>query len=81
MYVPASSAPTDEIVSSPFLSSALSGRLEPSLSHMMLGVGMPEALHRNTTCSPSMTVLEMGSTVISGGSWATVTEMQLECID
>ena len=56
VYVPESSAPTDAMVSSPFLSSAPSGSLEPSLSHMMLGVGMPDALHRNSTSSPSITV-------------------------
>ena len=76
VYVPESSGPTDAMVNSPFLSSASSGRLEPSLSQMMLGVGMPEALHRNSTSSPWMTLCETDSTSISGGSRATVTDKE-----
>ena len=56
IYVPASSAPADGIISSPFLASALLGRSKPSLSQVMIGVGIPEALQRNSAFSPSITV-------------------------
>lgn len=39
----------------------------------MVGAGKPDALHRNSTSFPSMTVCETEFKTISGGSSGTVT--------
>lgn len=72
-YVPASSAATDGIISIPSLSMASLGKLEPSLSQVMVGAGKPDALQRNSTSSPSITVCKTELKTISGGSSGTVT--------
>ena len=43
-------------------------RVDPSLTHVMFGVGLPLAVQRNVTLSFSITVLSAGSVVKLGGT-------------